>query len=150
MRDGGNSASWYGQRLLQVGVALLLFSGFEGFAIPHLASPRLGLSVHTLSAFEGVLLVVLGLLWTRLSLGATAAWVAFWLMLYSNVAILAAYLMAAAWGAGNQTIPLAAGPAHGTTFQEAVIRITAYSSALGLVSFALVLWGLRSTEARSE
>jgi hypothetical protein len=58
-----------GQRLLQIGAALLLYSLLEGFAIPHLASPRIGLSVHTLSAYEGVLLLVLGLVWPRLALG---------------------------------------------------------------------------------
>jgi hydroxylaminobenzene mutase len=133
-----------GHLLLQIGVALFLFSGVEGFAIPYLGSARLGLSVHTLSAFEGVLLVAFGLVWPRLNLGATSGGIAFWLLLYSSFAILAAYVMAAVWGAGNETIPLAAGPAHGSAFQEAVIKITAYSSAPGLVSFALVLWGLRS------
>jgi hydroxylaminobenzene mutase len=126
-----------------------LFSGFEGFTIPYLAAPRLGLSVHTLSAFEGVLLVALGLLWPRLNLGAAAARIAFWSLLYSNFAILAAYVMAAVWGAGNETIPLAAGPAHGSAVQETLIKITAYSSAPGLISFALILWGLRSVDARS-
>jgi len=33
-----------GHRLLQIGVALFLFTSFEGFAIPYLAAPRLGLS----------------------------------------------------------------------------------------------------------
>ena len=32
-----------GHRLLQIGVALLLFSSFEGFAIPYFAAPRLAL-----------------------------------------------------------------------------------------------------------
>jgi (hydroxyamino)benzene mutase len=58
--------------------------------------------------------------------------------------IIAAYLLGAIWGAGNSTMPLAAGTAHGSDFQEAVIRIVAYSSApTGIVSFALILWGLR-------
>jgi (hydroxyamino)benzene mutase len=138
----------HSQRLLQVGVALFLFSGFEGFAIPYLAAPRLGLSVHTLSAFEGVLLVALGLLWPRLSLGPTTAGIAFWLLLYANLAILAAYVMGAVWGAGTETIPMAAGAARGSTLQEAVIRIAAYSSAPGLIAFAIILWGLRDVDNR--
>jgi len=46
-----NSAtqSRQGQRILQIGVALLLFSSLEGFAIPYFAVPKLGLSVHTLA-----------------------------------------------------------------------------------------------------
>ena len=54
-------------RLLQLGVALFLFTSFEGFVVPYVAAPNLGRSVHTLSAFSGVLLLVLGLSWPRLA-----------------------------------------------------------------------------------
>jgi hypothetical protein len=33
------------------------------------------------------------------------------------------------WGAGNGTMPLAAGTAHGTALQEAVIKVVGYSFA---------------------
>jgi len=56
--------------------------------------------------------------------------------------------MSAASGAGNETIPLAVGTAHGTAVQDAAIKITAYSSASGFISFALILLGLRSVKAR--
>jgi (hydroxyamino)benzene mutase len=47
-------------------------------------------------------------------------------------------------GAGDLSIPLAAGSAHGSAFQEAIIKIVLYSAApTGLISFALILWGLR-------
>ena len=133
-----------GHRLLQIGVALFVFSSFEGFAIPYFAAPRLGLSAHTLSALQGVLLLALGLVWPRLSLGTVASRIAFWSYIYSAFAILAAYVMAAAWGAGNETMPLAAATVHGSAFQEGVIKVVAYSSApTGLISFGLMLWGLR-------
>ncbi len=133
-----------GQRLIQVGVALFLFASFEGFAIPYLAAPRLGLSVHTLSALQGVLLLALGLVWPRLNLGAATSRIAFWLLIYSAFAILTAYVMGSVWGAGNETMRLAAGAAHGSAFQEAMIKGVAYSSApTGLTSFALIFWGLR-------
>src|SRR5215472_2093364 len=35
-----------GHRLLQIGVALFLFTSLEGFAIPYFASPIVGRSVH--------------------------------------------------------------------------------------------------------
>jgi hydroxylaminobenzene mutase len=136
-----------GRRLLQVGAALLIFTSLEGFVIPYLAAPRLGLSVHTLSALQAVLLLALGLVWPKLILGRLASQVAFWLLIYSALAILAAYLMGAIWGAGNETMRLAAASAHGTPMQEAIIKVVAYSSApTGLTSFALVLWGLRSIQ----
>jgi (hydroxyamino)benzene mutase len=68
---------------------------------------------------------------------------------YSGFAIVAAFLLAAFWGAGNSTMPLAAGSARGTVFQESTIRAVAYSSApTGVISFAMILWGLRI--AKSE
>jgi (hydroxyamino)benzene mutase len=153
MKDMNSSPllSRQGHRLLQIGVALFVLSSLEGCAIPYFAAPRLGLSAHTLSALQGVLLLALGLVWPRLNLGAMASRIAFWFFVYSAFAILAAYVMAAAWGAGNETMALAAGAAHGSAVQEAVIKSVAYSSApTGLTSFALMLWGLRMANAQLE
>ncbi len=137
-----------GHRLLQVGVGLLLFTSFWGFFFPYLASPPLGLSVHELASLVATLFLGLGLVWPRLDLGAKASRTAFWLLLYSAAAIVAAYLLGAIWGAGNETMRLAAGSAHGSGFQEAAIRVVAYSSGpMGIVSFALIFWGLRKREA---
>jgi len=136
-----------GQRLLQLGVALFLITSFEGFAIPYLAAPRLGVSAHSLMGLLGVMFIALGLVWPRLDLGGTASSVAFWFLIYSGLAIVAAFLIAAFLGAGNTTMPLAAGAAHGTALQETVIKVVAYSSApTGIISFALILWGLRGKE----
>jgi hydroxylaminobenzene mutase len=143
-----NTLSRQSQRLLQIGAALLLFASFEGFVIPYFAAPHLALSAHTLSALQSVLLLAVGLAWTRLDLGDVASRAAFWLLVYSTFAILAAYLLGALWGAGNETMAMAAGAAHGTPVQEAVIKVVGYSSApTGIVSFALILWGLRMPKA---
>lgn len=139
-----------GHRMLQIGVALFVFSALEGFAIPSLPVPRLGLSVHTLSALQGVMLLGLGLLWPRLNLGATASRIAFWTYIYSSFATLVPYVMATVWGAGNSTIPLAAGAAHGSAFQEAIIKVVLYSAApTFFISMALIIWGLRIVDAQS-
>lgn len=73
-----------GQRLLQIGILLIIYSSFDGFVIPYLASPRIGLSVHTLSALQGVLLLAQGLLLPKLNLVATASRIAFWCSLYGT------------------------------------------------------------------
>ncbi len=133
-----------GHRLLQLGVALLLFTSFEGFAIPYVAAPTLGRSVHTLSALVAVLLLANGLLWPRLRLGTLGSRLAFWSLIYSGVAIVAAFLLGSLWGAGSSTMPLAAAGARGTLSQEAIIKLVAYSSApTGIMAFALIFWGLR-------
>jgi len=137
-----------GQRLLQLGIVLILYSSLVGFVIPSLGSQRIGLSVHTLSAFQGVFLLTLGLLWERLKLTSRSSRVAFWCLVYSTVAILAAYTVAAVWGVGFDTIRLMGelphGLSRGSTGQETLIAILAYSSApTGLVSFGFILRGLR-------
>ena len=141
-------SSRQGQRLLQIGIALILYSSIEGFAIPYLGSPRIGLSVHTLSAFQGVLLLAQGLLWSRLKLSVAAIHAAFWCSIFATFAILGAYTSAAVWGVGNETIVLMGelphGLHHGSVLQETLIKALAYSSApSGLIAFVLILRGLR-------
>ena len=140
-----------GQRMLQIGIAHFVFSGLEGFVIPRLASPPLGRSAHTLSGLQGVMLLALGLFWPRLKLGATASRVAYWTYIYSSLATLIAFALAAVWGAGNTTIPLAAGSARGSAPQEATIKIVQYSAAPPFfVSMALILRGLRVGDRQSH
>src|SRR5262245_12759765 len=103
-QSSSNGLSGQGHRLLKVGIALLLLPSFAGFALPNFTVPNLGRSVHSLSAFSGVLLLTLGLLWPRLNLGTTSSRIAFWFLIYSDFAIVAAFLMAGVWGAGNTII----------------------------------------------
>ena len=134
-----------GLRLLQLGVALFLFTSFEGFAIPYFAVPNLGRSVHTLSAFVGIMFLALGLAWPRLDLGVAGARVAFWFLIYSALATIAGFLIAAVWGARQLDHTTGSRGARGSDFQETVIQILMYPAApTGIISFALILWGLRS------
>jgi hydroxylaminobenzene mutase len=136
-------ASHQSLRLLQSGVALLLFTSLLGFAIPYVAAPQLGLAAHKLAALQSVLLMAMGVAWPRLNLNAVALRAAFWLFIYAAFAILSAYLLGAFWGAGNETMRLGGGTAHGSALQEAIIKVMAYSSApTGIISFALILRGL--------
>ena len=149
--NSSNMLSRQGHRMLQIGIALFVFSGLEGFAIPYLPVPLLGRSVHTLSGLQGVMILALGLLWPRLNLGATASRIAFWTYIYSSFATLVPFVLAAVWGAGNTTIPLAAGDARGSASQEATIKIIIYSAAPPFfVSMALILWGLHIKDQDEE
>src|SRR5262245_50513938 len=146
-----------GHRLIQIGVALFLFSALEGFFVHAITVPRLGLSVHTLSGIEGVILIALGLVWPRLQLGIVAARIAFWFFVYSTFGTLLPYVLAAIWGAGNSIIPLAAGSARGTPLQETILSgILMTAAPPVLISLVLILWGLhlrldgRDTTAQSN
>ena len=134
-----------GRYLLRLGVILFLFTSFEGFIIPALAVPNLGRSVHTLSAFTGVLFLAMGLMWPTLRLGATASRVAFWFLIYSALATIAGFVVAAILGAGGSIIPIAAQGVRGSDLQEAMIQAITYPAApTGIVAFGLILWGLRA------
>jgi len=133
-----------GHRLVQLGVALFLFVTLQGLVIQNFAVPSLGRAAHTLSLSTGLVLVALGIVWPRLTLGVTATRVAFWFLVYSLLATIVAFLLAAMWGAGNSVLPLAAGAAHGTALQENIIAAVLVSTLpTGIVAFALILWGLR-------
>ena len=150
--DSSRLRARQGHRLMQIGIGLLIYSSLDGFAIPFLGSPRIGLSVHTLSAYQGVLLLTQAFLWPRLRLGVTGSRVAFWTLLHGMSAILVAYTVAAIWGVGNETIQLMGelphGLVRGSDVQETVIKVLAYQSApTGLIWLGLVLWGLRGNSA---
>ena len=83
--------------LLRAGIALFLAAALLGLAISHFTVPRLALSGHLIALLQGIFLVVLGLLWPRLSLTPIQASLAFWLLIYQAVAAPVANLLAAAW-----------------------------------------------------
>ena len=62
----------YDRALLQLGVLLFLIGLLTGFAVPAAAIPRMALSSHLEGLFNGIVLVVLGLMWHRLVLPAWA------------------------------------------------------------------------------
>jgi hydroxylaminobenzene mutase len=133
-----------GHRLIQLGALLFLLTSIEGLFIESFPVPALGRSVHTLAAMSGVVLIALGLIWPRLNLARANAEAAFWTLLYSTVATLLIFVLAALWGAGASIIPIAAQGARGSETQETILTAIAYTAgATALVAFSLILWGLR-------
>jgi hydroxylaminobenzene mutase len=141
-----------GHRLIQVGVALFLVTSFQGFTVPYFAVPNIGRSVHTLSAFTGVMFLALGLVWPKLKLTTlTASWIAFWFLIFSAFATIAGFVIAGLLGAGGSIIPIAAVGAQGSDTQELLIRLVMYPAApTGIIAFALILWGLRGKVIRES
>lgn len=108
----------------------------------------MGLSGHLEGVMNGMFLVVLGLLWPRLRLSGRSFAMAFWLAIYSTYANWATTLAAAAMGAGETNMPLAAAGHRGSPFQEALITAGLVSLAIGVVvTCAIVLWGLRDQDS---
>ena len=140
-RDG---SSLPGHGLVQLGMALFLVALLMGLAIPHFAVPRLGLSVHLLGLMQGIWLMLIGLVWPRLTLSQRAARMACGLAVYGCLAAWTANLLGAIWGAGSALLPFAARGARGTPLQEFIIALGLRSGGIALiVAAALILWGLR-------
>jgi hydroxylaminobenzene mutase len=134
----------HGHRLLQVGGLLFLFGLLVGLGVQRFTVPRLGLSTHLLGIMQGLFLMVTGLLWPKLKLSALASRIGSSLAAYGCLAAWTANFCGANWGAGGSMVPMAAGAARGTPLQEGAIRVLLISSAISLISAAvLILWGLR-------
>jgi hydroxylaminobenzene mutase len=137
-----------GHRLIQLGAALFLLTSIEGLFIESFPAPMLGRSVHTLAGLSGVILIALGLIWPRLRLGHASAAVAFWTLVYSTLATIGDFLLAALWRAGGSVIPLASQGVRGTPAQEGMLQLIAYTAGpTALIAFSLILWGLRGSPA---
>ena len=51
------------------------------------------------------LFLAVGLMWPMLRFGMTAARIAFWFLVYSALATIAGFVLAALWGAGSSIMP---------------------------------------------
>ena len=136
-----------GRRLIRCGVLLFLLGLLTGLIVPMLANPRMGLSSHLEGVMNGIVLVVLGLVWPRLRLARAASLAAFWLVVYGTYVNWATTLAAAAWGAGAPMMPIAGLGHQGTRLQEGIIAFGLVSLALAMIATcAIVLWGLRGAD----
>ena len=132
-------------RLIQIGMTLFLLGLVIGIAVPAFTAPRLALSTHLLLITQGLFLMMLGgIVWPRLSLSAGTTRAAFFLAIYACLAASLANLAAAALGAGNSIVPIAAGEHRGSDTQEFVITLLLRSGgAAFIVTSIMMLIGLR-------
>ncbi|CAM4318382.1 hydrogenase [Cytophagaceae bacterium 50C-KIRBA] len=117
-------------KLIFLGIFLFFLGLVIGLLIPILAKPRIGLSSHLEGVMNGMFLVILGLIWNRLSLSY------FWLKTSFQLAVFGTFVnfltigLAAATGAGK-LLPIAGGTEQGP-FIESLI-------ALGLISVTIAM-----------
>jgi len=138
----------HGRRLLRAGMVLFSLGLLTGFAIPLLKHPRLGLSSHLEGVQNGMLLLILGLVWPHLNLSGRWLRTGYYLALYGTYANWGTTFLAAAWAAGGEVMPLAGGGAAGTAWQEGLVKFGLLSLALAMLAVSgLVLYGLRGNAA---
>lgn len=129
--------------LLVTGLVLFLIGLLTGLAIPAMKNPRMGLSSHLGAHFQGLFLLVIGLLWSFVNV--TPAWetAAVALLVYAAYANWVATLIAGIWGAGRPMMPLAAPTQEGSPALEGVIKFLLITLSIAdIVGVAIVLFGL--------
>jgi hydroxylaminobenzene mutase len=120
---------------------LFLFGLVVALGIPQMANPRMGLSAHLEGTMNGMFLIILGLVWSKLVLNETWLRITFWLTIYGSFANFAAVTISAITGAGK-LMPIAGGQ-EGTPAVEAIVSLLLITLSLAMIAVGvLVLVGL--------
>lgn len=134
----------YSRKLIRYGVLLFLLGLLTGFLIPAMQNPRMGLSSHLEGTLNGMLLILFGLIWTKLNLKEKLLSWAYGLALFGTFTNWATTFLAGIWGAGSEMMPFAGGGQTGADWQEIIIKFGLISLSLAMVSVCgILLWGLR-------
>ncbi len=124
-------------KLIFLGLILFVIGLLVGLFVQNMTNPRMALAAHLEGVMNGMFLVILGLIWTRLVLSKIAFRVAFWLVVYGTFANLIAVIFAALTGFGKM-MPIAGGQ-EGTRIIESLITFLLVSLALCIVSVCVIV-----------
>lgn len=128
-----------GRKLVRLGLILFLLGLITGLLIPVLENPRMGLSSHLEGTLNGMLLILFGLIWDRLNLSEKLLKWTFWLALIGTFTNWFTTLLAAAWGAGAEMMPIAGGDYSGSEIQEIIIKTGLVVLTLAILSVSVIL-----------
>ena len=129
--------------LMRLGFFLLLCALVTGLAVPGFTNPRMAVSAHLEGVMNGLLLVIVGLVWSHLGLSGRLAKIVFWLFAYAAFANWGVTTLAAALGTSRLT-PMAGAGYSASPMQENVVQVIQVSLALAVITaVALVVYSLR-------
>lgn len=128
---------WQSNWLLFLGVLLFLWGLLIGLFIPILTNSRMGLSAHLEGIMNGLFLVVLGLIWSKLILQEKWLKTTFWVTIYGSFANFFAVTIAAITGAGKM-MPIAGGK-EGISIIEGLISFLLISLSLAMIFVCIVV-----------
>lgn len=136
--------------LLRNGALLFLLGLLTGLAAPAMTNPRAGLSAHLEGVLNGIFLLVVGALWSRLELPARVTTAAYWLLTYGTFVNWIGTLLSAVLGTSKAT-PIAGAGHAGAPWQESLVFAILGSVAVSMiVGTGLLIYGFgrKSTAAR--
>ena len=136
-----------GRGLFFHGMLLVVLGLLMGLVVQAVANPRIGLSAHTGTLMNGILLVAMGAFWHQLRLSSGMATTAYWLMVDGSYASAAGLFLAAVFGT-SATTPLHGAGHAGTPWQEALVgALLVVGGVAVLAGCVLPLWGLRGARS---
>jgi hydroxylaminobenzene mutase len=125
------------------GMALVLLGLLFGAVVQSVANPRMGLSAHTGTLMNGILVIAMGAFWTQLTLAPRLETLAYWLVVDGSYLNAVSLFLAAAFGTSRST-PLHGAGHLGSPAQELVVAAGLTIGAVAILAgCALALWGLR-------
>ena len=130
--------------LIRAGAILFLIGGlFFAFPYPIYVNIRMALTAHLEGIMNGIMLMVIGLIWNELRLASFAKTAAYWGGLYGAYSNWLACWLSAIWGASEMS-PVAGAGFHALPWQENVVRFLFMSCGISIIlCFILIIWGLR-------
>jgi hydroxylaminobenzene mutase len=134
----------YSRKLLRYGIILFLLGLITGFLIPILENPRMGLSSHLEGVQNGMLLIIFGLVWPKITLTDRLLKWSYALAIFGTFTNWFTTLLAGIWGAGSEMMPIAGKAMQGTIWQEIIIKFGLISLSISMLAVSvLILIGLR-------
>lgn len=137
-------------RLIYLGVLLFLLGLIVGLVVPLFANPRMGVSSHIEGVMNGMFLIILGLIWMKVSLSEKWLKITFWLVIYGTFMNWFGILVAAIFNAGEMLGIVAHGQ-KGPPLAEGFVTFSllSLSMAMLIVSVAILI-GLRRNMKSKE
>ncbi|MEO0559814.1 MAG: hydroxylaminobenzene mutase [Bacteroidota bacterium] len=131
-----------GRRLLIHGTVLFLLGLLNGFLVPYLPNPRMGLSAHLAGVQDALVLWAFGLMWAHVQLDGWMERTAYGTALLGMYGLWVGLLLSAILGT-SEAAPIAGAGFTGTPMEELVTNTIIVVSALAsVVATVLVLIGL--------
>lgn len=129
--------------LIFLGVLLFFLGLIVGLLVPVFANPRMGLSSHIEGVLNGMLLIIIGLIWHKVDLPNRWLKITFWLTIYGTFANWFGILIAAIFNAGKM-LTVAANGQEGTPIAEGVVNFFLISLSIAMLIVCItILAGLK-------
>ncbi len=133
-----SSAKNQAEKLIILGVLLFFLGLIVGLLAPVLANPRMGLSSHIEGVMNGMLLIIIGLIWSKVHLSSKWLKITYWLAVYGTFANWFGILVAAVFNAGKR-LSIAAKGQEGHPVAEAVVEFSLITLTIAMVLVSILL-----------